>query len=238
MKFHSSVVFLMGAMIASCTHGQQDSQVPRKWRATVKVVDEEGVPIPGANVTIGFYVAAPAGQSIGTDIITGQSDSLGNFSASHEDRSVDLSFGVWKQEYYKSTQTYELGMQYQYDPVKWSPGLTFILKKVINPIPMYAKRVNLSVPLLNQRVGFDLKARDWVTPYGKGTQADLLFKADLQKRAADDYDYKLLVTESRSFTAPAPVHSRRARCVLPTRPQNMDTERSGSKLRSGDPANP
>jgi hypothetical protein len=58
---------------------------------------------------------------------------------------------------------------------------------------MYAKSVNLGMPVFDKPAGFDLMVGDWVAPYGKGTRADILFTAHLDKRAQLDFDYKLTV---------------------------------------------
>jgi len=175
-------------------NGADPGSQGHEWKAKVRVVGQDGGPVKGATVTIGFYVPAPANESIGMDKVTGVTDSSGIFTASHKDNSVDLFFSGWKEGYYKSAQTYELGMQYQYDPVKWSPDITFMLKKVIDPIPMYAKKIRQGPPVADKPVGYDLEVGDWMPPYGKGIHMDVIFTARLTKFGEDDWDYKLVVS--------------------------------------------
>jgi hypothetical protein len=161
--------------VAASGCGQDGLPPAPEWKATVKVVDEAGQPMSRAEVTIGYYVPPPAGQSIATDAKRGKTDTNGLFTASERSRSVDLFFGAVRDGYYKSRRTYELGAAYQYDPVKWSPTVTLVLKKIGQPIPMYAKRVGTKVPIEGQPIGFDLKAGDWVGPFGEGQETHFLF---------------------------------------------------------------
>jgi len=56
------------------------------------------------------------------------------------------------------------------------------LKKIKNPIPMFAKDLRhvgfgkVQVPVVNEEVGYDLMAGDWVAPHGKGKVADFIFR--------------------------------------------------------------
>ena len=54
-----------------------------------------------------------------------------------------------------------------------------MLKKIGKPIAMYAKSVNLGMPIFDKPTGLDLMAGDWVAPYGKGINADVVFEAHL-----------------------------------------------------------
>jgi hypothetical protein len=59
----------------------------------------------------------------------------------------------------------------------WNPTLEVKAKRVLNPVPMYAKRVQSSFKLLNPKdsPAFDLVKGDWVKPYGDGEVADFIF---------------------------------------------------------------
>ena len=86
------------------------------------------------------------------------------------------------------------------------------LKKIGIPNPMYAKSVNLGLPVFDKPAGFDLTAGDWVAPYGKGSRADILFTAHREKRSEYDSDYRLVVSFPnrgdgiQEFYAPIPNH--------------------------------
>jgi hypothetical protein len=61
----------------------------------------------------------------------------------------------------------------------WNPTVEVILKRIVDPIPLYARHIRLGkVPKEGELIGFDLVEGDWVTPHGKGKQSDLLFELD------------------------------------------------------------
>ncbi len=69
----------------------------------------------------------------------------------------------------------------------WNPTLKVVLKKKVNPIPMYAYYTGMiSFPDAEGDVGYDLVKHDWVSPHGKGTTADFLFKLDGEFRSMKD----------------------------------------------------
>jgi hypothetical protein len=71
-------------------------------------------------------------------------------------------------------------------------NLALTLKRIIKPIPMYAKRIDdLKVPEFNQAIGYDLAVGDWVAPYGKGMNTDLSFT---EEHSAADAGYVLSIS--------------------------------------------
>jgi hypothetical protein len=57
------------------------------------------------------------------------------------------------------------------------PHFTVRLERKINPIPLYVRAGQIiTLPVLNEAVGFDMEKGDWVAPLGKGVHADMLFK--------------------------------------------------------------
>jgi hypothetical protein len=61
----------------------------------------------------------------------------------------------------------------------WDPTVGLQLKKIGNPIPLYARKFGegkpIKLPELGKPVGFDLLKGDWVGPYGKGETVDFIF---------------------------------------------------------------
>jgi hypothetical protein len=163
-----------------------------KWSVTLKVVDEAGSPVPEALVTVGYEAPTRQGESSSFDKKTGRTDTNGLFTVSGHS-SFWLGISAEKSGCYTTRQGYELGAAYQYEAKKWHPTLKLELKKIGKPIAMYAKRVNLGLPVLGKPVGFDLTAGDYVAPHGKGNAPDLIFTGTLDKRAENDSDYELTV---------------------------------------------
>lgn len=171
---------------ANCVHAQLSTAPTPTWKVTLKVVDDAGNPVAGAKATIG---------NVATNQVTGLTDTNGIFIASHHDKSYGLGFIVTKEGYYRTWQTYDIGWAYQYKehPERWNPTIDIILKRMIKPIPMYAKEVRTHVPDLDKPVGYDLMVGDWITPYGRGIQADFLFAAHFETNN-DESDFTLTVS--------------------------------------------
>jgi hypothetical protein len=148
------------------------AQTQHEWKVTLKVMDDVGQPVAGAKAGVGYYSDRVSKS------INGLTDTNGVFVASHLSYGGELGFGVEKAGYYTTSIPYLLG--FDYDAAKWNPIQTIRLKKIVKPIPMYAKLVRTHVPDLDKPVGYDLTIGDWVAPYGRGIQADFLFKAHFE----------------------------------------------------------
>jgi hypothetical protein len=146
------------------------------WNATIKVIDEAGQPITGADAEMWWYVNASDGTTT-YDKTEGLTDTNGMFKTSHEaNGSIDLGFQASKAEYYSSKKGYEIAPLSDSDPTKWNHDVTLMIKKIGKPIPMYAKQIDsITFPEFNKAIGYDLMVGDWVGPYGKGINSDILF---------------------------------------------------------------
>jgi len=160
------------------------AQTEHEWHATLKVVNETGVPIATANAGIGYYT-----NSVGASA-DGLTDTNGFFSASHRSYGGTLGFSAEKAGYYTTRLSYNL--PFSYDAAKWNPTQTVVLRIIGKPIPMYAKKQEIRFPKLNEPVGFDLMAGDWVTPYGKGVHTDILL--DARRKIASDREFNAELT--------------------------------------------
>lgn len=173
---------ILTGIAINCACAQTES-LEHDWKATLKIVDDDGNPIAGAE-TIVYYML--------TNSIAGQTDTNGIFIAAHHDQSWDLAFQVGKVGYYPSRVEHHLGFYYKFD--KWNPTPKIILRKIGKPIPMYAKEQEMKFPKLDEPIGFDLMAGDWVTPYGKGFHTDMLFKAHRNIINDREFNAELTVT--------------------------------------------
>ena len=128
----------------------------------VTVVEEDGTPVVGAGVSIWFlgYSGAEDKQSKGT------TDVRGGYSA-RDHAPLRMSVSVEKEGYYKSY----IGRLSR----KEDHNLRVVLRRKINPIPLYAKKLFLKIPKLGEPCGFDFSAGDWVAPHGTGNKADIFF---------------------------------------------------------------
>jgi hypothetical protein len=144
---------------------------------TVKAVDEEGVPVAGARVSLAFTIPKPDDIGAADLFVKGVTDNNGQFSA--ENASIGmLGFSVDHEGYYQSSVGYEFTTHSKphnrWEP--WNPTVEVVLKKIRNPVPMYVKYIEAAdIPAVDAVVGYDLEKGDWVAPYGSGAINDLLF---------------------------------------------------------------
>jgi len=164
-----------------------------KLKVTFKVFDEAGIPMQGASAAVYYYTESDFGNSVETNV-TGLTDADGVFVVSGRPSSSGVAMVVNRAGYYESRKGMELYDRENYDPVVWSPNFTTVLKKLGQAIPMYAKRIRQGPPVAEKPIGYDLEVGDWVPPYGKGNSADIFFTAHFEKRAENDWDYKLVVS--------------------------------------------
>jgi hypothetical protein len=162
------------------------AQTTHEWKVTLKVVDDDGQPVTSANAGVGYYTNRVSAS------INGLTDTNGIFMASHSSYGGELGFAAEKAGYYTIRIPYLLG--FDYNATKWNPVQTLVLKKIVKPIPMYAKRINSEPPANDAPVGYDLIVGDWVGPYGKGINSDIIFTREYNKKSLQDYDYKLTVS--------------------------------------------
>ena len=177
-------------LAANCIFAQTNA-AEHEWKATLKVVDENGSPVAGANVGVGYYIGNTSKR------IDGLTDTNGIFVAAHSANTsgyavYDLAFIVEKTGYYRTWQKQDLGVNY--DTAKWNPNMTIVLEKIINPIPMYARRAQIEIPVVDKPVGFDLVESDWVAPYGKGKQSDIIFMTTRRWDSRHDFDAAVKIT--------------------------------------------
>lgn len=90
---------------------------------------------------------------------------------------------------------YESVKLYKFTDVKmgfwqpWNPEITLRIRKIENPIPMYAKRF-LQLVCPAEKVGYDLMKGDFVEPHGKGEITDCVIsihRKDIGKRKSAGY---------------------------------------------------
>jgi hypothetical protein len=186
-----------------CVFGQTASY---PWAITLKVVDSDGNPVAGADAWIAYHVPPPADTELdygeSSRQIKGLTDTNGIFSASHTDDSLFLGIHVEKTGYYPTFINYELYYPGQFNvqtvAANRDTTLNVIFKRIVKPMPMYAERVRENPPALNQHIGYDLEIGDWVAPYGKGINTDIIFTKEYSEVSPNDYSSKITVTFPKS----------------------------------------
>jgi hypothetical protein len=159
------------------------------WSITLKVADELGQPVDAAKVQVGYM------QNKQMDGLT---DSNGVFIATRADKSFALGFLITKEGYYSDYLHYELFTPGQFDEKKVNANrnatLPMILRRVGQPVSMYAKREETSLQQEDKPMGFDLSVGDWITPFGKGFHTDIFFA--IHRKIIDSRQYDCILSVS------------------------------------------
>ena len=177
---------LVGIVIMLVTLGSSSHGVEGEYYGRFRMLDETGGAISNAVVGITFYKPKPHGQGPGQDMDKSfrlHTDANGECAVKGTCKG-DIFAGASKDGYYGYAYGYVNLTNYisgRFEP--WGALTTMPLRKVIDPIPMYAGRVRrgmpaFKIPVMNASVGFDLVKADWVTPYGHGETADFIFRMD------------------------------------------------------------
>lgn len=157
-----------------------------------QVVDEQGDPVPNASTVMGFDGLVDdkdAWKGQKDFDVSGKTDREGRWSVS----GVTLgspAISVKKDGYYSSGKRYECNFEKDKATGRWQPyerNETVVLRKVVNPIPMYAWSLHLSdYPVkTNEWAGFDMLRAEWMPPHGNGQTEDVRFHV---WRSTNGYD--------------------------------------------------
>jgi hypothetical protein len=156
-----------------------------------KVVDEQGAPIKDAVIemdTVDVVDAKDPSKGYKDIPVKGITDCNGCWSMEGKTHDKPAA-SAQKKGYYDSVVRFVFD-NWKMKPWRWNPyeqKATIILRKINNPIPMYAwnmRRMDYPVGT-NVWVGYDMLLAEWMPPHGKGEIEDVRFHV---LRAADAYD--------------------------------------------------
>jgi hypothetical protein len=165
-------------------------------KVTLIVVGEDGVPLEGVDAGIGFE--KNTGWGTNASAKRGLTDADGRFTATGKCNG-HIGYGARKEGFYRSHLDYDFKNVGAFGWEPWNPELKIVMRKIENPVAMYARDVKTSkkkieLPVLGQEVGFDLEAYDWVAPYGVGKTVDFIFNATKSVRDKRDFDVKVVLS--------------------------------------------
>jgi len=139
----------------------------------LKVVDQDNTSLSEVLIDIG----SPASTNREGAITVSKENGAATVEI---EKSLLLIAGASKEGYYQTRL--DIPMSHSMGKVEGEiKPLLLKLKKIKNPIPLYAKNLKregagpLTPPVESQNVGYDLMVGDWVTPQGKGKISDLIF---------------------------------------------------------------
>lgn len=165
-------------------------------KITIKVISEDGSPVDGARVGIGFDDVRSKSKE---NSVIGFTDDQGLFSGSETTTSGYMAFNITKHGYYKTTGDYQFIDRKTFGWEPWNPELKVVLRKIENPVPMYARQAKIELPVSENDVGFDLVEYDWVIPYGKGKYSDFIFNLNRNFTAWNDQHCILIIKLNNSY---------------------------------------
>jgi len=197
-------LILVLCLLISCS----DSNHGPEAKISIKVIDENNQTIDDALVEIGFLSNSDRNKELS---ISGKVNYQGVFTATGKTNGL-VGATISKQGFYNSTVDYPFTKKSGNHWEPWNPVVTETLRKIENPVPMYARKLSpILLPEANKRIGFDLMEYDWVSPYGKGKHADFIFQLGGKYNSEYDFNNTLtleftnkfdgiqLVTENRRF---------------------------------------
>ena len=176
MKINMILILAM-AMATSCS---ADSLKPISF--TVQAVDENGLPVPDAIVSAGFYRFPGGGDSMVLAESVKVTTDTNGLCAVEGRGAVDVTWEIGKEGFYSSyPPKYGGGNAVSVNAETGKRHFRIVMRKISNPIPMYAKYMRgVHFPALNGTMSYDLEKGDWLPPYGKGTEPDFVFHLSCQ----------------------------------------------------------
>jgi hypothetical protein len=172
-----NLIHVIGALLILGTFPEDifaADYIPPTAKITIQVLDENQRPIEGANVTISFRNR----RTEMYEFAKGLTDKQGLYSAEGAARSGPLNCEITKEGYYEGGTPTPFFRDVENERwLPWNATCTAVLRKIGNPVSVYARSGWITVPQLNKPCGYDLIAGDWVAPWGKGTVGDFIFTA-------------------------------------------------------------
>lgn len=202
-------LFMMGMLTPLCASGQTaKGSLPDDWtlplaRVTARVLDENGNPLSGAIVSLSFSEPRSGSSTVKK---RGLTDTNGEFFGEGNSDGV-LGTLCTKDGYYLGMvpiPVFKNAVDKRWQP--WGATYTSVLRKIENPIPVYARKVFLHMPQVGKPCGYDLKEGDWVSPWGKGLVPDFVFTMNCNYTNFNHSDVSMKLTFSNPLDGIQPAN--------------------------------
>jgi len=190
MKMKFIVIPLVAAVLGAVGVAQW-AGYPRA-KVTAHVLGEDGNPVSSAKISFAFHSQFDAKIPA---VVDGLTDGNGNFTA---EGYTDGGFGssIRKEGYYLGAPN--IPPFYEEKDNRWLPWdatYTSVLRKIENPIPMYARHMATAIPAMKEACGYDLEEADWVAPWGKGKTPDFFITVtNNQYRSNNDNEANVTIS--------------------------------------------
>lgn len=197
MNFKRIIILVVLILMMVFTTKSIEASLFSQAKITIKVIDENGAPVEQADVRIRFQINAQKKYN-GIDGLTKEDGTVSGAATTNG----HVGFKVNKKGYYESWSSYDYKEQATLRWEPWNPEITVMLRKIKNPVPMYARDTNesrINIPVTGKEVGFDLIEYDWVKPYGNGKVADLSCILHVRNSGSRDAEYKAKINFPGQF---------------------------------------
>ena len=176
---------------------QKARQYGAEGRVTLCVLNSTGSPVEKAALSVALF---PSDSYANADVREGQTDTNGCFGI--EGTTVaDMTYTITKEGYCKTTGKYwfyrkgdNCVQNGRWQP--WNITNKVVLKENRTPVPMYAKKVDVSIPIRDVPIGFDLEEGDWVAPYGHGIRSDFIITYTATYEGPQVFSKRMVITFS------------------------------------------
>jgi hypothetical protein len=164
------LIVLSMQLMASC---KDDGLPNHETEITINVATEDGTPVADVEVRVTHDYANKSDESVQY----AKTDKNGNAVTSARSRGSVIIRTT--NPFYYPTYEDEIGvtagpLDYEHTPLKHVKH-NVVIRKIIKPIPLFAKQNDIPIPEKEKWIGFDLQVCDWVYPYGKGKESDVEF---------------------------------------------------------------
>lgn len=175
-------------------------------KLTVRVVDEKKVPIANAAVGVSFELPSTNGAGVRVQGQQATTNKEGHATFEGQTAGGYVSCGAQMNGYYLTNGIVYVFSGKENDRyLPENPRVDVVLKKIGDPVPMYARKVATEIPAVDQVIGFDLMIGDWVIPHGKGLRGDLLCKVVRRFVNWKDHDVALEIAFPNEKDGLAPI---------------------------------
>jgi hypothetical protein len=165
-------------------------------RVVVRVLGEDGTPIPDVKTRLVF-----CGPTNVNDIVRveGRTGTNGTFSGQGFSNAM-LGGSLRKEGYYFGAANIPHFLDATNDQWQpWGATYTSVLRKIGNPVAVYAKQPWITIPAIGKPCGYDLEVGDWVSPHGGGKVSDFIFTLQRAYTNRDQFE----VSVDLSFSNPS-----------------------------------
>lgn len=147
---------------------------------TIRVINDQHMPLSDVDASVTFDQPNYKPNQWGSPDVsgrTGKTDSAGLFSAALP-AGNHISYGAQRTGWYPSYGSLDFNRSQNGKWQPWNLTIDLTLKQIVNPMAMYARRLNKALPVKNESVAFDLFVGDFVAPHGRGETADMIFQIE------------------------------------------------------------